>query len=81
LASTVAVLGALGTDGAWVIDASMSDIAGGVAGPMNPVALTADPPSPDPDHDPVIGPGRRPHLVARTLGADTVSVLAGLGGP
>ncbi len=33
LAATSAVLGALGSDGAWIIDASMADIAAGMAGP------------------------------------------------
>jgi hypothetical protein len=90
LASTVAVLGALRSDGAWVIDASMADIAGGLAGPAVPMAgLSArPPPDPDPyadpdadsdsDSDSASVPGKRPHPEARDLGADTESVLAGL---
>ncbi len=88
LASTVAVLGALMSDGAWVIDASMADIAGGLAGPAVPMAgLTARPP-PDPDLDADAdadagsgsgsGSDHRPHAEARDLGADTGAVLSGL---
>jgi hypothetical protein len=76
LASTVAVLGALMDDGAWVIDASMADIAGGLAGPAVPVEGPAAPPPPDPGTDPVAGGAPRP--TARALGADTEAVLAGL---
>ncbi len=49
LASAVAVLTALAEGGAWVLDASMADIAGGLSGgPVLPVVgLPADPP-PDP---------------------------------
>jgi hypothetical protein len=70
LASAVAALDALADGGAWVLDASMADIAGGLTGP--PVSLggrTAAPP-PDP------GDGDGPE--ARALGADTASVLSAL---
>ena len=80
LASTVAVLGALMTDGAWVIDTSMADIAGALTGPARPAALPREgpgaPPPPDPGTDPVAGPA--PQAEARELGADTKAVLAGL---
>ena len=81
LASTVAVLGALASDGAWVIDSSMADITGALAGPALPLARpsvgSGGPPPPDPGTDPVAGPAPRPP--ARELGADTEAVVAGLG--
>jgi hypothetical protein len=70
LASGVAVLTALGGDGAWVLDASMADIAGGLAGPDFAVAGLPDGPPPDP------GAGSAPEV--RDLGADTAAVLASL---
>ena len=77
LASTVAVLGALMSDGAWVIDSSMADIAGALAGPTVPLEGPPGPP-PDPGTDPVAGPDPVPS--ARERGADTAAVLAGLAG-
>ena len=70
LASTVAVLAAVGLDGCWVIDASLADIAGGLTGPAFPVAGLR--PSPPPD------PGDEPGAVTPAFGADTEAVLAGL---
>ncbi len=84
LASTVAVLGALTSDGAWVLDASMADIAGGLAGPAVPMAgqIPRPPPDPDPDRDAGAGSGPGPdhrlQAEARDLGADTEAVLSGL---
>ena len=70
LASAVAVLTALGDGGAWVLEASMADIAGGLTGPALPVAgLVVTPPT-----DP--GPGSVPE--AAELGADTAAVLSAL---
>ncbi len=70
LASAVAALTALAEGGAWVLDASMADVAGGLGGPGLPVVgLPADPP-PDP------GDGSAPEV--RELGADTEAVLASL---
>ncbi len=48
LASAVAVLDALEAGGTWVLDASMADIAGGLAGPGLPTAGLAAGPPPDP---------------------------------
>jgi hypothetical protein len=76
LASAVAVLGALMSDGAWVIDSSMADIAGALAGPTVPLEALVAPPPPDPGTDPVAGPAPVPAAVE--LGADTAAVLAGL---
>ena len=70
LAAAVAVLNALGDGGAWVIDASMADIAGGLTGPALSVAgLTALPPQ---------DPGDSSAPEARPLGADTDTVLQSL---
>ena len=73
LALAVAALTALTEGGAWVLDASMADVAGGLCGgPGLPVAgLPAHPP-PDP------GDGSTPEV--RDLGADTEAVLASLAG-
>jgi crotonobetainyl-CoA:carnitine CoA-transferase CaiB-like acyl-CoA transferase len=78
LASTVAVLAALMSDGAWVIDTSMADVAGGLAGPPVPMVGRAAPPPARPGRDPVVGPV--PPAAARDLGADTETVLAELRG-
>ncbi len=74
MASTVAVLGALMSDGSWVIDASMADVAGGLAGPALSMEGLAVPPPPD--TDPVAG--EVPTGEPRELGADTEAVLAEL---
>ena len=80
LASTVAVLGALMSDGAWVIDSSMADITGALTGSTVPSALPLEGPGaprpPDPGTDPVAGAAPPP--AARELGADTEAVLAEL---
>ena len=70
LAGAAAVLSALGRGGAWIIDASMADIAGGMAGPALPVdGLCPSPPLPPPAPiGTVAGPG-----------ADTARVMAELG--
>ena len=70
LAGTAAVLAALESDGAWIIEASMADIAGGATGPALGVAgLRPAPPRCRPDqHGPV-----------PDLGADTATVLGELG--
>jgi hypothetical protein len=70
LASTVAVLTAVGLDGSWVIDASMADIAGGLTGPAFPVAGLRPAPPPD--------PGDESGTVTPAFGADTEAVLADL---
>jgi hypothetical protein len=75
LAATSAVLGALGSDGAWVIDASMADVAAGMTGPEtgpDGPALPRPPRSPRPD------PGPPPPSVP-PLGSDTAAVLRQLG--
>ena len=72
LAATAAVLAALESDGAWVIEASMADIAAGMTGPALPVEGL---------HCRAPGAGRaplRPASVA-ALGQDTARVLAELG--
>ena len=70
LAGTAAVLAALDSDGGWIIEASMADIAAGMAGPSLPVGgLCPSPPQPP---APPIG-------TAADLGADTARVVAGLG--
>jgi hypothetical protein len=73
LASTAAVLRALGAGGSWVIDASMADIAGGMAGDALPVGDA-------PVGVPVPGgaTGALPSVPARPLGADTDAFLAAL---
>ena len=69
LAGAAAVLSALGSDGAWIIEASMADIAGGMAGPTLPVeGLHPSPPRPP---APPIG-------TVADLGVDTAHVVAGL---
>jgi hypothetical protein len=70
LASTVAVLTAVGLEGSWVLDASMADIAGGLTGPAFPVAGLRPAPPPDPGDESVVA--------TPTFGADTEAVLAGL---
>ncbi len=71
LAGTAAVLAALESDGAWVVEASMADIAAGMTGPVLPVeGLHAAPPGP------VTPP---PASSVSALGQDTARVLAELG--
>ncbi len=70
LASAVAALTALADGGAWVIDASMADIAGGLTGP--PVSLGGHTARPPPD------PVDAQEPEARALGADTATVLSSL---
>ncbi len=70
LASAVAALTALADGGAWVIDASMADIAGGLTGP--PVSLGGHTAGPPPD------PVDSQEPEARALGADTATVLSSL---
>ncbi len=68
LAGTAAVLSALGSDGAWIIEASMAAVDGGATGPTLPVAGLC--PSPPPRGS---DPGSVPEF-----GADTAGVLRGL---
>lgn len=75
VAATAAVLGALGTDGAWVIDASMADVAAGIAVPEaepDGVTFPAVEQSPHPDPGP-------PAPSVPSLGSDTAAVLRQLG--
>jgi hypothetical protein len=75
LAATSAVLGALASDAAWIIDASMADIAAGMTGPETGSDRLAFPPptrSPHPDPGPS-APSVPP------LGSDTTAVLRQLG--
>jgi len=69
LAAAAAVFTALADDGAWVVDASMADVAGGMTGdPFDVDGLEpADPRPPDPP-----GPGE-PRWTG--LGADTATVV------
>jgi crotonobetainyl-CoA:carnitine CoA-transferase CaiB-like acyl-CoA transferase len=73
LASAVAALGALADGGAWVLDASMADIAGGLTGPA--VAVSGPTPRPAPAADDGWA------TEARALGADTAAVLSSLARP
>jgi hypothetical protein len=75
LAATSAALEALGSDGAWVIDASMADIAAGMAGPETEAAGPAFPP-PGQSPRPELGPTAPP---VPPLGSDTAAVLRQLG--
>jgi len=71
LAGTAAVLAALESDGAWIIEASMADVAGGMTGPALQVAgLHASPPTTG-DHGPT--------SPVAALGEDTSDVLRELG--
>jgi crotonobetainyl-CoA:carnitine CoA-transferase CaiB-like acyl-CoA transferase len=71
LAASAAVFSALESDGEWIIEASMADIAGGLTGP----ALSVDGLQPAPPFT-----SRSPSKPsASTLGADTARVLAELG--
>jgi crotonobetainyl-CoA:carnitine CoA-transferase CaiB-like acyl-CoA transferase len=71
LAATAAVLAALEGGESWILEASMADIAGGVAGPQFPVeGLVAVPPR--------VGRGLPPAPIS-PLGADTDQVLFELG--
>lgn len=75
LAATSAVLGALGRDGAWIIDASMADIAAGMTGSETGPDRVAVPPlerSPHPDSGPPTPP-------VPPFGSDTAAVLRQLG--
>jgi hypothetical protein len=71
LAAAAAVFGALGTDGAWIIDASMADVAGGMNGPELPVSGLPSP-------APAVGQAAGMAPVA-PLGSDTAAVLRQLG--
>jgi hypothetical protein len=73
LAGSAAVMAALDSDGAWAIEASMADLAGGLTGPALPVAGFH--PSPPVRSDPPTAATAAP---AAPLGADTATVLAGL---
>jgi crotonobetainyl-CoA:carnitine CoA-transferase CaiB-like acyl-CoA transferase len=73
LAATGAVLAALEGEGAWVIDASMADVAAGAAGVGPALPMDGLPPVPPPL------PGHRSGRPASGLGADNASVLAELG--
>ena len=66
LAGAAAVLGALAGDGAWVIEASMADIAGGLTGPP----LAVDGPAPS-----LPRIGAEPGVAIATLGADTLRIM------
>jgi hypothetical protein len=66
----VAALTALADGGAWVLDASMADIAGGLTGP--PVSRGGRTSGPPRD----LGDPEEPE--ARALGADTAAVLSSL---
>jgi crotonobetainyl-CoA:carnitine CoA-transferase CaiB-like acyl-CoA transferase len=70
LAASAAVTAALDSDGAWVIEASMADLAGGLTGPAVPME-GCHPAAPALWQL----PGEAP---AAPLGADTDAVLAGL---
>jgi hypothetical protein len=70
LGAAASVLGALVSDGAWVIEASMADIAGGLAGP--PLAVDDRAPS-------LPRVGDRPDVSVATLGADTARIMDELG--
>ena len=70
LASAVAALTALDEGGAWVVDASMADVAGGLTGPAVPVTGLHAPPA----AEPTTGPPPE----VRPLGADTAAVLSSL---
>ncbi len=70
LAGTAAVLSALESDAAWILEASMADIAAGAAGPA--LAVDGLDPSPPPAAPAAPGP-------VRDLGADTTTVLRDLG--
>jgi hypothetical protein len=75
LAASSSALGALGTDGAWIIDASMADIAAGVTAPeTGPDGLALPPPARSPHPDP---PPPTPSVPP--LGSDTAAVLRQLG--
>ncbi len=70
LASAVAALTALADGDAWVLDASMADVAGGLTGPPVPLGgRTGGPPR---------DPGDPEEPEARALGADTAAVLSSL---
>jgi CoA-transferase family III len=70
LAGAAAVLSALDSEAAWIIEASMADIAAGATGPALPVdGLCPSPPQPGP-----APPGPVPDL-----GGDTARVVAQLG--
>jgi hypothetical protein len=69
LGAAAAVLGALVSDGAWVIEASMADIAGGLTGP--PLAVEGRTPS-------LPRIGDRPDESVAALGADTARIVDGL---
>jgi hypothetical protein len=75
LAATSAVLGALGRDGAWIIDASMADIAAGMTGAEAEPDGSALPP-PERSSRPDPGP---PTPSVPALGSDTAAVLGQLG--
>jgi hypothetical protein len=71
LAGTAALLEALESDSAWLLDASMADVAAGMAGPQFSVeGLRATPPDPAGAQSPTSAP---------ELGADTDTVLRELG--
>ncbi len=70
LGGAAAVLGALVGDGAWVIEASMADIAGGLTGP----ALGVDGRAPA-----LPRIGHRPDVSVAALGADTARIMDELG--
>jgi crotonobetainyl-CoA:carnitine CoA-transferase CaiB-like acyl-CoA transferase len=71
LAAAAAILGALVGDGAWVIEASMADIAGGLTGP--PLAIDGRAPS-------LPRIGDRPDASVAALGADTARIMDELAG-
>jgi hypothetical protein len=70
LAGAAAVLSALESDGAWIIQASMADVAAGATGP----ALSVDGLEPSPPRTEPATPGPVPDF-----GADTARVLRDLG--
>jgi crotonobetainyl-CoA:carnitine CoA-transferase CaiB-like acyl-CoA transferase len=70
LAGTAAVLSALESDGAWMIEASMADVAAGATGP----ALPVDGLEPSPPRSGPVPPEPGPDF-----GADTDRVLRELG--
>ncbi len=70
LAGTAAVLSALESDGAWIIQASMADVAAGATGP----ALSVDGLEPSPPRSSPVPPAPVPDF-----GADTDRVLRDLG--